>query len=117
METPALNAPVAPGKLQTIAGWTLTGLFTAFMIFDVGIKLVGHPEVARSAARLGLPQGSGFAKGCELAAKIAGEKPGEFDTDFPTVQEGARGVHFIHKAIESGRERAWVDARYTPPTA
>ena len=52
-----------------------------------------------------------------MAARIAGETPGEFDTDFPTVQEGARGVHFIHKAIESGRERAWIDARYSPPGA
>jgi predicted dehydrogenase len=50
-----------------------------------------------------------------MAARIAGEQPGEFDGDFPTVQEGARGVHFIQKAIESGRDQAWVDARYTPP--
>jgi len=50
-----------------------------------------------------------------MAAKIAGEKPGEFDTDFPTVQDGAIGVHFIHKAIESGQKRKWVDARYKPP--
>jgi len=51
------------GKALTIAGWTLTGVFTAFMIFDVGIKLVGHPEVAKSAAQLGLPTGSGFGIG------------------------------------------------------
>jgi predicted dehydrogenase len=50
-----------------------------------------------------------------MAARIAGHKPGEFDTDFPTVQDGARGVHFIEKAIESGKTRKWVDARYTPP--
>lgn len=36
--------------------------------------------------------------------------------DAPTVEDGARGVHFIHTAIQSSRERAWVDARYTPPT-
>ena len=52
-----------------------------------------------------------------IAAKIAGEEPGEFDTDFPTVQDGARGVHFIESAIRSGRERGWVDARYSPPGA
>jgi predicted dehydrogenase len=52
-----------------------------------------------------------------IAARISGEKPGEFDTDFPTVQDGARGVHFIHKSIESGKERGWVDASYTPPGA
>ena len=50
-----------------------------------------------------------------MAAKIAGEAPGEFDTDFPTVQDGARGVYFIHKTVDSGTQRAWVDASYTPP--
>jgi predicted dehydrogenase len=50
-----------------------------------------------------------------IAARLAGEEPGEFDTDFPTVQEGARGVHFIHKAIESGEKHDWVDVRYSPP--
>jgi predicted dehydrogenase len=52
-----------------------------------------------------------------MAARIAGDEPGEFDTDFPTVQEGARGVHFIETAIRSGREKGWVDARYSPPGA
>jgi predicted dehydrogenase len=50
-----------------------------------------------------------------MAAKISGEQPGEFDSDFPTVQDGARGVHFIHTAVESGNQRAWVDASYTTP--
>jgi predicted dehydrogenase len=70
----------------------------------------GHPEafieafanVYRNAART-------------IAARVAGDEPGAFDTDFPTVQDGARGVHLIHRAIESGKQRAWVDARYTPP--
>jgi len=50
-----------------------------------------------------------------IAAKLANETPGEFDTDFPTVFDGARGVHFIHKAIESGKKKGWVDAVYQPP--
>ncbi|HEX7979121.1 MAG TPA: Gfo/Idh/MocA family oxidoreductase [Gemmatimonadaceae bacterium] len=50
-----------------------------------------------------------------IAAKLANETPGEFDTDFPTVFDGARGVHFIHKAIESGKKKGWVDASYNPP--
>ena len=50
-----------------------------------------------------------------IAAKIAGEAPGPFDTDFPTVQDGARGVHFILTALQSGRARAWTDAAYIPP--
>jgi predicted dehydrogenase len=70
----------------------------------------GHPEgfieafanIYRNAART-------------MSARLSGGKPGEFDTDFPTVQDGARGVHFIHKSVESGKARAWVDARYTPP--
>jgi len=70
----------------------------------------GHPEgfieafanVYRNAART-------------IAARVVGEKPGEFDADFPTVQDGARGVHFIHTVIESGRKKGWVDARYEPP--
>jgi predicted dehydrogenase len=50
-----------------------------------------------------------------IAAKLANEQPGEFDTDFPTVYDGARGVHFIHKAIESGKKKGWVEAAYSPP--
>jgi len=50
-----------------------------------------------------------------MAAKITGHDLGEFDTDFPTVQDGAIGVHFIHKSVESGKARAWIDASYTPP--
>ncbi len=50
-----------------------------------------------------------------IAARIAGDEPGEFDMDFPTVQDGAVGVHFIHTAVKSGKEGGWVDASYTPP--
>ena len=51
-----------------------------------------------------------------MGAKMSGKKPAELDIDFPTVQDGARGVHFIHKTVESGAKRAWIDASYTPPT-
>jgi len=72
----------------------------------------GHPEgfieafanIYRNAARV-------------IAARISGGSPGEFDMDFPTVQDGAHGVHFIHKSVESGKARGWIDARYTPPGA
>ncbi|MBX2819485.1 MAG: Gfo/Idh/MocA family oxidoreductase [Rhodothermaceae bacterium] len=50
-----------------------------------------------------------------IAARLAGEDPGPFDTDFPTVQDGAIGVHFIHTAVKSGKEEGWVDAKYAPP--
>jgi hypothetical protein len=36
-------------------GRALTGLTTAFLLFDAGIKLVGHPEVTKSSLALGLP--------------------------------------------------------------
>lgn len=50
-----------------------------------------------------------------LAARLAGDEPDPMDLDFPTVQDGAAGVHFIHTALESGRRQAWVDAAYTAP--
>ncbi|MFH5833588.1 Gfo/Idh/MocA family protein [Halalkalibaculum sp. DA384] len=50
-----------------------------------------------------------------LEARLSVEEPGEFDLDFPTVQDGARGVDFIHKVIESGKKGEWVDVDYTPP--
>lgn len=70
----------------------------------------GHPEAFLEA----------FANiyvnaGRTIAAAIAGETPSAFDTDFPTVQDGAVGVHFILTALASGRAKGWVDAAYTPP--
>ena len=52
-----------------------------------------------------------------IRARIAGDEPDPLDLDFPTVEDGARGVHFILTALESGRQEAWVDASYTPPSA
>jgi predicted dehydrogenase len=53
-----------------------------------------------------------------VAADIRGRRGGGgYDPrqDYPTVQDGARGVHFIHAAVRSAREGCWVDASYTPP--
>ena len=50
-----------------------------------------------------------------IVAVEEGRTPAEADLDFPTVRDGARGVHFLERAVESGRRRAWVDARYEPP--
>jgi hypothetical protein len=44
-------------------GWALTGLFTAFMIFDAGIKLARLPIVEETGKQMGLPPGSGFGIG------------------------------------------------------
>jgi len=50
-----------------------------------------------------------------MQAKKNGEEPGEFDLDFPTVQDGARGIHFVVKVVESSKAKKWVDASYDPP--
>ncbi|MDX1619179.1 MAG: Gfo/Idh/MocA family oxidoreductase, partial [Balneolaceae bacterium] len=50
-----------------------------------------------------------------LSALLDGEQPQKNDLDFPTVQDGARGVHFIHKVIESGKGNDWVEVNYDPP--
>lgn len=50
-----------------------------------------------------------------ITAEKRGEEPDKFASDFPTVQDGAIGVHFIHKAIESGTKGEWEDMRYSPP--
>jgi predicted dehydrogenase len=50
-----------------------------------------------------------------IAARIAGEPPDPLDLDFPTVRDGATGVHFIQAALRSGREGDWVDASYVAP--
>ena len=56
-------AAPAQGKVQTIAGWTLTGLFTAFMVMDVGMKLARLPIVEETGQQLHLPAGSGLPIG------------------------------------------------------
>lgn len=70
----------------------------------------GHPEAFLEA----------FANiyrnaGRTIAAKITGQVPSAFDLDFPTVQDGARGVHFVVSAVESSRRKQWLDVRYEPP--
>lgn len=70
----------------------------------------GHPEAFIEAFA------NTYANACRtMAARIAGETPDPLNLDFPTVQDGAIGVHFIHTALESGRRDEWVDASYTPP--
>lgn len=70
----------------------------------------GHPEAFIEA----------FANiyrnaGRTMAARITGSNPDPLDLDFPSVQDGARGVHFLHTALKSHTERRWVDARYEAP--
>lgn len=50
-----------------------------------------------------------------IAARAAGEEPNPLDTDYPTVRDGALGVHFILSAVQSGERGEWVNAAYSPP--
>ncbi len=50
-----------------------------------------------------------------MLAKKEGREPGKYDTDFPTVQEGARGIYFVHKTVESSKSKKWVSVKYDPP--
>lgn len=44
-----------------------------------------------------------------LRATIAGKKPKALDLDFPTVEDGVRGMRFIEKVIESGKSKQkWI---------
>jgi len=52
-----------------------------------------------------------------IGARLTGEAPDPLDLDFPTVRDGASGVHFIQAALQSGREGGWVDASYDAPGA
>jgi len=47
-----------------------------------------------------------------ILAKKEGRKPGEFDIDFPTIKDGARGIYFVNRAIESGRKNNWVEMNF-----
>ena len=87
-----------------------------------GNDYVGSAAANHTRTPSGHPEGylEGFANiyrnACAaMAAKLTGE-PADPELDFPTVEDGAVGVHFIHKSVESGKAQAWVDASYTPPT-
>jgi predicted dehydrogenase len=87
----------------------------------------GHAHLVRAAQRgtrmpAGHPEGllEAFANIYTsairvIAARLAGESPDPLDLDFPTVRDGATGVHFIHAALRSAREGDWVDASYDAP--
>ncbi len=49
-----------------------------------------------------------------IRAKILGIEPSDLMLDFPTVEDGARGVFFIHKAVESSASEAkWTLASFS----
>ncbi|GAG48009.1 unnamed protein product, partial [marine sediment metagenome] len=49
-----------------------------------------------------------------IRARILGIEPSDLMLDFPTVEDGARGVLFIHKAVESSAsEVKWTLAAFS----
>ncbi|HEX9483141.1 MAG TPA: Gfo/Idh/MocA family oxidoreductase [Gemmatimonadaceae bacterium] len=87
----------------------------------------GHAQLVR-AAQHGMRMPAGHPEGLleafaniygsalrVMAARRDGDAPDPLDLDFPTVRDGATGVHFIQSALESGRKRDWVDAAYSAP--
>ncbi|MFV1986544.1 MAG: Gfo/Idh/MocA family protein [Gemmatimonadota bacterium] len=88
----------------------------------------GHPylsDAAAGATRLPPGHPEGFIEGLaniyravagSIAARAAGREPTDAERDYPTVYDGARGVHFLHRAVEAGRTGGWVDATYDGPT-
>lgn len=79
----------------------------------------GLSERARALTRLpgGHPEGfiEAFANVYAGVAHTLRYDPGDGPRPFPTVADGARGVHFIQQALHSHRAGAWVDASYDPP--
>lgn len=71
----------------------------------------GHPE-AFIEAFANLYRGVAEA----IRARLEGRKPDPLLADFPTLEDGARGVQFIEKAVESARsEQKWTPARWGSP--
>lgn len=48
-----------------------------------------------------------------MRARLLGREPSALELDFPTVYDGARGVYFIEKAVESaGSSQKWLPAAW-----
>jgi len=95
-----------------------------------GTELIVHDGAdglsARAAAHNRLPAGhpEGFIEAfanlyrnvaATLDVRAGRAQPGPFDDDFPTVEDGARGVFFIARAVESARTGRWLSTSYEPP--
>ena len=87
--------------------------------------LTGSQEAAVQAANQRLPSGhpeafiEAFANlyrnfADSIRAKILGIEPSDIMLDFPKVEDGARGVYMIHKAVESSNStQKWTPAAYS----
>jgi len=44
---------------------------------------------------------------------MLGREPDELESDFPTVYDGAKGVWFVEKVVESAHSsQKWIPARW-----
>ncbi|HEY3592954.1 MAG TPA: DoxX family protein [Polyangiaceae bacterium] len=69
---PVVRATGSPSRSARYTGRALTGLATAFLLFDIVVKLIEHPMAVAANAELGYRQSSIFAIGVvELACLIA----------------------------------------------
>ena len=50
--------PVSPGRARLWTGRVLSALVTAFLLFDVSLKLLHPPMVVEGTAKLGFPESS-----------------------------------------------------------
>jgi hypothetical protein len=88
----------------------------------------GRPGLSPQAARatrivLGHPEGfheafaNLYADAAEaIVARRTGGKPDPLALDFPTVEDGARGVKFVEAAVASHRNGgSWTDATLALP--
>ena len=78
-----------------------------------------HPAAERAArVEIGHPEGyqEAFATlyrdaAEAIVARRTGSNPDPLALDFPTVEDGARGIRFIEAGVESARTGRWVDCR------
>lgn len=79
---------------------------------------------ARRASRLPAGHPEGFLEAFAniyrnvadtIRARQEGREPTALESDFPTVHDGARGVFFIEKVVESSQStQKWLPARWVP---
>ena len=98
---------------------TLSRIDAPRLRLRAGVNYEDLSVEARSACRLpaGHPEGflEGFANiyknyAATLSATIAGRRIDPIERDFPGIDEGYRGMAFIHAAVESSK----ADAAWTP---
>lgn len=68
--TSAVSNPATTSRFMRMAGFTMSGVVVAFMLFDAGIKLVPLDIVIKSTAELGYPPSPALARGLGIVALL-----------------------------------------------